>query len=95
MMEDANDEIHQRTMQLARDAQKHGHSTINNLQQANQSLVEQGETLERIEDKNEKIARNLEKSDKVANAMSSWGGYFKGLIFGFDSKKDQKKEVPK
>ena len=46
-------------------------------------LSAQGQVLDNIQDTQEKIDSNVKKGGKIVNSMSSWGGYFKGVIKGF------------
>ena len=59
-------------------------------QQALTGLVAQGEVIDNIAVTQLKTANNLKKANKVMDSMTSWKGYFKGVMSGFNSKKDQK-----
>ena len=67
--------------------------------QALVSLHAQGETIENIAKTQDKIDSNIKKGNKIVKGMNSWGGYFKGLVLGYDvkSKKttDKKEEIKK
>ena len=61
------------------------------------SLQAQGETIENIAKTQDKIGSNIKKGEKIVKGMTTWKGYFKGLVSGYGGKKkeEQKKEEQK
>ena len=60
-------------------------------------LNEQGEKLDEIDEKNQKIGRNLERGNRLVDSIGTWKGFFKGLIWGHGEdqvpEKKQKKQL--
>ena len=62
-------------------------NTVDNSKAINQKLHQDGETLNKTEQTQGKIQRNLDKSEKIMNSKNSFGGFMKGLVWGFNGKK--------
>ena len=72
-----------------KDTMKSVSNTIDNSRAINQQLHQDGETLNKTEKTQGKTGRNLDKCEKMMKSKNSFGGFMKGLVFGFNGKKQK------
>ena len=84
---------HQQTMNSLHSTYRMGEETLQNQRDVLENLHAQGQTLNNIEEKQARIAANLDKGDKIVKQMTTWKGWFSSLVSGNNSKAEKKKQA--
>ena len=75
-----------------KDTMKSLSNTIDNSKTVNRQLYQDGQILDKTDETQAKMKRNLDKSEKIMDSKNSFGEFIKGIVFGFNGKQAKQKK---